>query len=109
MAPRDDLGKLYAKNMEHFGCGTAMFQPVSAADMCPPCIGYLDDNLRWNLIAKIEWLVDDNIQNKNTNREQLFKLLDRAPRKLEQLGIEWRPRTSIGVSQRTVDVNGQTP
>lgn len=105
MAPRDDLGALYAKKMEHFGCGIAMFQPVAATDMRAPCVGYLDDNLRWNLIANIEWLSEDE----RIEPGHDFKLLKQAPRKLEQLGIEWRPRTSIGVRQLTVDANGQTP
>ncbi|KAL6716386.1 hypothetical protein ACLMJK_005952 [Lecanora helva] len=109
MAPRDDLGKLYAKHMEHFGCGTAMFQPVAAADMKPPCIGYLDDNMRWNLIATIEWIENGIPKNLNIGRSHSLKLLERSPKKLEQLGIEWRPRTSTGVRQWTVDASGQTP
>ncbi|KAK4692624.1 hypothetical protein P7C71_g4618, partial [Lecanoromycetidae sp. Uapishka_2] len=43
----DDLGVLYAKNMDHFGCGMAMFQPVAAHDMRPPCVGYIDGNNRY--------------------------------------------------------------
>ena len=108
MTPHDNLGALYAKSMEHFGCGVAMFQPVSTADMRPPCIGYLDADRRWNLIANIEWRHEDALQHEHTEREDGLKLLKRAPRKQEDLGIEWRPRTSIGVRQLVVDASGQT-
>ena len=109
MAPRNDLGLLYAKHMEHFGCGVALFQPVCAVDMCPPCVGYLDDNMRWNLIANIEWPGHSGPQVELPGSLQALGPLERPPRKLEQLNIEWRPRTSIGVRQYTVDANGQTP
>ena len=109
MAPREDLGALYAKHMEHFGCGMAMFQPVSATDMRPPCIGYLDDDRRWNLITNIEWLGEGGLDFGNTVQGHHLKPLSREPRKMEQLGIEWRPRTSIGVRQMLVDASGQTP
>lgn len=111
---RHDLGFLYAKDMEHFGCGTALFQPVSARDMPPPCIGYIDDNGTWNLIARLTWLEDDDPSPKDdaspfeTANSGTFKLLERKPRKLERLLIEWRVRTSIGVRQWNVDANGQT-
>ena len=107
MAPRHDFGGLYAKHMEHFGCGVAMFQPVSSADMRPPCIGYLDDNRRWNLIANIKWPSENSTEDEKCGPENDFKILERAPRKMEQLGIEWRPRTSIGVRQWTVEASGQ--
>ena len=116
MVRSDDLGILYAKNMEHFGCGVAMFQPVSAKDMCPPCVGYLDSNRVWNMIANITWPGADDQRQTNSkdgslgvSTEDAFKPLEHAPRKMEQLGIEWRPRTSIGVRQWTVDASGQTP
>ncbi len=105
----NDLGALYAKNMEHFGCGVALFQPVSSADMRPPCVGYLDDNRRWNLIANIRWLGGDDPEHQDTDHKHRLKLLGREPQKMEELGIEWRPRTSIGVRQWTVDASGQTP
>lgn len=109
MAPRNDLGLLYAKNMAHFGCGVALYQPVSAVDMHPPCVGYLDDNMRWNLIADIELPGQISSQLETRGSAQGLKPLERAPRKLEQLNIGWRPRTSIGVRQLTVDASGQTP
>ena len=113
MAPHEDLGVQYAKNMAHFGCGVAMFQPVSACDMRPPCVGYIDGNNRWNFVANIEWTKDDGELQGNVCRvdadEGGYQPIERKPMKMEQLGIEWRPRTSIGVRQWTVDANGQTP
>lgn len=112
---RNDLGFLYAKDMEHFGCGTALFQPVSAKDMPPPCIGYIDDNGTWNLIACLKWPTVDESGPKDAGspfepaNNGTFKLLERKPRELEQLLIEWRVRTSIGVRQWNVDASEQTP
>ena len=107
MAP--DLGIQYAKHMNHFGCGLALYQPVSAQDMRPPCVGYLDLNRRWNLIANIEWLEESTIYHFHDTNRSIFKPLTQAPRKMEQLGIEWRPRVSSGVRQWMVDANGKTP
>ena len=106
MSLRERLGTLYAKSMVHFGCGNAMFEPVSAADMQPPCIGYLDDHGRWNLIAKLGWLGKDGPHPVHNERLHDFSSLERTPRKLEEVGIEWRPRTSIGVRQWTADAEG---
>jgi len=115
MVARDDLGVLYAKEMEHFGCGTALFQPVSAGDMRPPCVGYIDGNGTWNLIANIEWPKDVELSRSNDTcplgvvNRSAFKPLEREPRKMEQLGIAWRVRTSMGVRQWNLDASGQTP
>ena len=117
MASRaDNLGIKYAKKMQHFGCGIALFQPISAGDMRPPCVGYLEKDGKWNHIANITWQGSDgSIQGAETglgldvSSGHAFKPLTRAPKKMEQLGIEWRPRTSQGVRQLTVDANGSTP
>ncbi|KAL2040142.1 hypothetical protein N7G274_007045 [Stereocaulon virgatum] len=109
----EDLGVQYAKNMAHFGCGVAMFQPVSACDMQPPCVGYIDGNNRWNFVANVEWLGANGELQGNSNKleadEGGYQPLERKPVRMEQLGIEWRPRTSMGVRQWTVDANGQMP
>lgn len=84
-----------------------MFEPVSSVDMQPPCIGYLDDHGRWNLIAKLGWLNKESPHSEHIERLHDLSLLERTPRKLEQVGIEWRPRTSIGVRQWVADVNGR--
>lgn len=86
-----------------------MFQQVSARDMMPPCIGYVDGNGAWNLIANLEWSkngetydpADNSITNRNT-----YKPLEREPRKMKELMVEWRPRTSIGVRQSNFDASG---
>ena len=117
MAPRSDtLGVKYAKNMQHFGCGTALFEPISANDMRPPCVGYLEKDGTWNHIANITWQDSDGSIQGHGIAEGLdvgnglgLKPLKRAPKKMEQLGIEWRPRTSKGVIEWTVDASGNTP
>lgn len=93
-----------------------MFQPISAGDMRPPCVGYLEKDGKWNQIANITWQDSDGLLQVNGNGDGLdvnsvhgFKPLKRAPKKMEQLGIEWRPRTSQGVRQWTVDASGNTP
>ena len=117
MAPRgDNLGVKYAKKMRHFGCGIAMFQPISAEDMRPPCVGYLEKDGTWNHIANITWQEPDGkiqgggiVKGLDVSSGHAFKPLDRTPKKMQQLGIEWRPRTSQGVRQLTVDASGNTP
>lgn len=118
MAPKD-MGALYAENMVHFGCGHAMFQPVSAADMRPPCVGYLDSNRRWNHITDVDWprsntrntngLDGDAVTVGEMSRNRKFETLEEKPLRMEQVNIEWRPRASIGVRQWTVDASGNTP
>ena len=117
MASRGDiLGVKYAKKMQHFGCGVAMFQPISAGDMRPPCVGFLEKDGKWNHIADITWR-DSNgsMQGGGTgggldvSSGNRFKPLKRPPKKMEQLDIEWRPRTSRGVRQWAVDASGNTP
>ena len=99
--------------MQHFGCGVAMFEPISAGDMRPPCVGYLEKDGQWNHIANITWQNSHGTLQVNSTGDVSggyeFKPLKRAPRKMEQLGIEWRPRTSQGVRQWTVDASGNTP
>ena len=117
MARRSDtLVVQYAKNMQHFGCGIAMFQPISARDMRPPCVGYLERDGKWNHNTNITWQESDETLKVNGTGGDLdvssghgIKPLKRAPKKMEQLGIEWRPRTSQGVRQWTVDASGNTP
>lgn len=84
--------------------------------MNPPCVGYLEKDGRWNHIANITWQESDGSMQAdatggglNVSSGHEFKPLKRAPRKMEQLGIEWRPRTSQGVRQWTVDASGNTP
>ena len=117
MAPHNNtLGVKYTKHMRHFGCGTAMFEPISANDMRPPCVGYLEKDGTWNHIANITWHGSNGSVHNDGTAEGLdvgsgdrLKPLKRAPKKMEQLGIEWRPRTSKGVIEWTVDANGNTP
>ena len=93
-----------------------MFQPISAGDMRPPCVGYLEKDGTWNHIADVTWQeLDGSVQASGTgggldvSSGHGFKPLKHAPKKMEQLGIEWRPRTSQGVRQWTVEASGNTP
>ena len=80
-----------------------MYHPVSAADMQPPCVGYLDSNRRWNHLTNIEWAGDGRIDTR------VYEPLEKIPQKMAQLDIEWRPRTSLGVRQYMVEGKGETP
>ena len=111
---RAGIGGLYAENMKQHGCGIAMFQPISGGDMCPPCAGYIDVSGNWNLVADLRWIGTDGLpkSSKNPATEPVgtgFEPLDYAPMRMEQLGIEWRPRTSKGVQQIDVAASGETP
>ena len=93
-----------------------MFQPISAGDMRPPCVGYLEKDGKWNHIANIDWQHSGGTLQVNgagggldVSSGHAFIPLKRAPKKMEQLGIEWRPRTSQGVRQWTVDASANTP
>ncbi|KAL8791777.1 MAG: hypothetical protein Q9195_005653 [Heterodermia aff. obscurata] len=103
MARNRDMGSLYAKNMAHFGNGIAMYHPVSAVDMKPPCVGYLDANRRWNHLTNIEWEGDDRPDTR------IYVPLEKVPQKMAELNIEWRPRTSLGVREYKVDAKGESP
>jgi hypothetical protein len=112
----DGLAGEYAKGMQRFDCGTAMFQPVGGGDMTPPCVGYHDSKGDWNPIADIAWRgADGRLHNAKSEKAEIqvqsdgFEPLDRAPVKMEQVDIEWRPRTSQGVRQWNVNAQGQTP
>lgn len=84
--------------------------------MRPPCVGYLERDGKWNHNTNITWQESDETLKVNGTGGDLdvssghgIKPLKRAPKKMEQLGIEWRPRTSQGVRQWTVDASGNTP
>ena len=84
--------------------------------MRPPCVGYLEKDGTWNHITNITWQDSDGSMQGDGTSGGLdissghgFKPLKRAPKKMEQLGIEWRPRTSQGVRQWAVDASGNTP
>jgi hypothetical protein len=112
----DGLAGEYARSMEHFDCGTAMFQPLAGGSMTPPCVGYHDSKGDWNPVADIAWRgADGRLQNaKSADGETQvlsdgYEPLEWAPVKMEHVDIEWRPRTSKGVRQWNVDAQGETP
>ena len=114
----DGLAGDYARSMDHFGCGTALFQPVAGGSMTPPCVGYHDSKGDWNPVADIAWRVGDGkVRNAKSGRDQDdefddcedgFEPMERPPVKMEHLDMEWRPRTSKGVRQWSVDAKGET-
>ncbi len=82
--------------------------------MCPPCVGYRDINGDWNPITDITWRDEQGKLRNAKSQDKVaesdgFEPLARTPVKMEQLRIEWRPRTSSGVRQWNVDIQGQTP
>ncbi|KAL9102219.1 MAG: hypothetical protein Q9163_002601 [Psora crenata] len=89
--------------MAHFGCGIAMYHPVSALDMQPPCVGYLDTHRRWNHLTNIEWAGDGMVDSR------VYEPLEKIPQKMAQVNMEWRPRTSLGVRQYIISAQGETP
>ena len=97
------MGSLYARKMQHFGCGLALYHPVAAVDMTPPCVGYLDSNRRWNHLTNLEWEGDDRPDTR------IYAPLEKVPQKMAEMNIEWRPRTSLGVRQHMLDAKGETP
>jgi hypothetical protein len=109
----DGLAGKYAKGMDHFDCGTAMFQPIAGGNMTPPCVGYNDSKGDWNPIADVAWRgADGKLHDAKTGGQEAqsdgFEPIERPPVKMEQLHLEWRPRTSKDVRQWNVDVEGQT-
>jgi hypothetical protein len=108
----DGLASQYAKGMGHFDCGTGMFQPIAGGNMTPPCVGYRDSKGDWNPVADVAWRGDDGkLHNAKTGDQEAqsdFEPIERPPVKMEQLHLEWGPRTSKDVRQFNVDVQGQT-
>jgi len=102
MAHYKDLRVSYAKNMEFHGIGSALFQPISAIDMTPPCCGYFDRNGDWNHITNL------TTERAIAEREGYLPLAQ-APIKVTDIGIEWQPKTSLGMQAYTIDGSGNSP
>lgn len=99
MAHYKDLRDLYAKSLEYHGIGYALFQPISANDMIPPCAGFFDRNGDFNMIARLATeLQDDGLQP-----------LEYMPPKVSDVGITWKPKTSLGVTALSLDASGEGP
>jgi hypothetical protein len=84
--------------------------------MTPPCVGYHDSKGVWNPIANIAWrATDGRLQNAKSGygdtqvQSDGFEPLERAPVKMEQMNIEWKPRTSQDVRQWNFDAQAETP
>ncbi|KAB9006577.1 hypothetical protein FH972_026931 [Carpinus fangiana] len=99
MAHYKDLRELYARSLEYHGIGYALYQPISAADISPPCAGFFDRNGNFNRIAKLT---------PSQGPEGLVPL-EYTPQPQAQIGIEWKPKTSLGVQAITVDTSAEGP
>lgn len=99
MAHYKDLRELYAKSLEYHGIGYALYQPVAAADLTPPCAGYFDRNGNFNVIAQLSDRPDGTG----------LVPLEYMPLQQAQIGIEWKPKTSLGVLAVAVDASGEGP
>ena len=107
----DGLAGEYAKWIQHFGCEEEPFQPIAGCNICSPCVGYRDVDGAWNPVFDVAWRDGHGtLRNAKSGDEEVksdgFVPLARAPDKMEELSVEWRPRTSNGVRHWNVDVKG---
>jgi hypothetical protein len=86
---RHGLASEYDESMRQFDCGTAMFQPVTGGDMTPPCVGYRDSKGDWNRLADITWPGRHVVETPTSSDR--YKPLERAPLKMEDFPITWKP------------------
>lgn len=101
MSHYKDLRATYAKRMEYHGVGIALFQPIAASDMQPPCCGYFDRNGDWNIIA--------NLRANRSSSTDDYEPLEYEPTKVTDIHIEWQPKTSLGVTAIAADTFANTP
>ena len=101
MSHYKDLRATYAKRMEYHGVGMALFQPLAASDMRPPCCGYFDRNGDWNLITNLSAEISTEID--------AYEPLEYEPSKVTEVHIEWQPKTSLGVTAIAADTSADTP
>ena len=96
-----DLREVYAKRMEYHGNGFGLLQPVSTRDLRPPCVGYIDRNGDWTLIA--------NLAADRAAAHPDYTPLAYPPPRVTEIDIEWQPKTALGVTATTVDTSAATP
>lgn len=103
MSHYKDLRDVYAHRMAFHGCGYALYRPVAAEDMVPPCCGFFDRNGDWNLIANI------STDHPAPNDPYPWVPLDYMPKKTTDIGIEWQPKTSLGTMEHSLAGSIETP
>ncbi|KAI9717965.1 MAG: hypothetical protein M1828_007057 [Chrysothrix sp. TS-e1954] len=132
-----DLREVYAKKMEFHGNGFALYQPIAAQDMQPPCCGFFDRNGDWNLICNLVTNADpenpdqpvhhpplppstkdadgqDQTQrspdrSRGMDEDSIYHPLAYMPQKTTDINIVWQPKTSSGMEAICMDASGQTP
>ena len=109
MAPAHykDLRELYTKRMETHGLGVALFHPIAAEDMRPPCCGYFDRNGDWNLICNLVPETEPPFH--PTCGELGFESLEYMPTRSMEIGIEWQPKTASGTQEHVIAGSAETP
>ena len=102
-----DLREAYSKRMEVHGLGIALFHPISAQDMRPPCCGYFDRNGDWNLICN---LLPQNDPAYTPSYDRLgYEPLHYAPLRSSSVNIEWQPKTASGTQEHVMAASAETP
>ena len=102
-----DLGEVYTKRMEVHGLGFALFHPIAAQDMRPPCCGYFDRNGQWNLICNLLPALDPPLY--PPCYELGYAPLEYVPLKSSDLNIEWQPKTALGTQEHVIAASAETP
>ena len=102
-----DLRELYTKRMEVHGLGVALFHPIAAQDMRPPCCGYFDRNGDWNLICN---LLPESQPPFHPQCDELgYDPLEYTPAQSMAINIEWQPKTAAGTQEHVVAGSAETP
>ena len=137
MSHYKDLREVYAKKMEFHGNGFALYQPIAAQDMQPPCCGFFDRNGDWNLICNLvtgpspedpdqpvqhpplppstkgpdgeEQTQRSPFRSQGMDQDDIYHPLPYMPHKTTDINIEWQPKTSSGMEAICMDASGQTP
>ena len=102
MSHYKDLREVYAKEMEFHGFGYGLFQPIAGGDMTPPCFGFFDRNGDWNLLAKLA-------TKDSPDYAKDYTPLKWKPKRVSDIGINWQPKTSLGVQAVSTTTSLDTP
>ena len=102
-----DLRDLYIKRMETHGLGFALFHPIAAQDMRPPCCGYFDRNGDWNLICNL--LPEPDPPFHPSCADMGFDALEYEPPRSMDINIAWQPKTASGTQEHVIAGSAETP
>lgn len=92
MSHYKDLREVYARKMDYHGYGYGLYHPVAVQDMRPPCCGFFDRNGDWNKICDI---TTDRLPPDQDD----WVPLKYEPVRTTDIGIDWQPKTSLGMQE----------